>query len=86
MPRILIVEDEDAIRRVLSKIILNEDELSINDLETQLNKLLDEKTKEGKERIVILKTTDEVLYETWVHVTDIIKTVDGVVTLLIEEE
>ena len=25
MPRILIIEDEDAIRRVLSKIILNED-------------------------------------------------------------
>ena len=47
MSRILIVEDEDAIRRVLSKIILNED-----------GEMVVEEAKDGAEGYEMIQKTD----------------------------
>ena len=47
MPRILIIEDEDAIRRVLSKIILNED-----------GNMVVEEAKDGAEGFEMIQKTD----------------------------
>jgi len=47
MPRILIIEDEDAIRRVLSKIILNED-----------GNMVVEEAKDGEEGFEMIQKMD----------------------------
>ena len=68
-----------------STVVVNGEIITPEALETKLRQRLAGKKKEA-DRVVILKSADDVTYQRWMDVTGVIEAVGGVVTLQLEQQ
>tara|TARA_R110002096_G_scaffold169222_3_gene340761 strand:- start:6324 stop:6752 length:429 start_codon:yes stop_codon:yes gene_type:complete len=68
-----------------STVVVNSEIISLETLESKLKQLLAGK-KEEADRVVILKSSDDVTYQRWMDVTGLIQKAGGVVTLQLEQQ